>query len=117
LFNYPLVFEDLGEMIRARLGKEYVLNFVKPFGKGGDRNTLIFEKNSLTLSTVHGAKGYDAYVVFLAGADLFREDEAGRASFYVGATRAKLTLHVTGLKSAILTEAQQVIARARSLRV
>jgi superfamily I DNA and RNA helicase len=117
LFNYPLVFEDLGEMIRARLGKEYVLNFVKPFGKDGDQDTLIFKKNSLTLSTVHGAKGYDAYVVFLAGADLFREDEAGRASFYVGATRAKLTLHVTGLKSAILTEAQQVIARARSLRV
>jgi superfamily I DNA and RNA helicase len=116
LFNYPLVFEDLSDMIRARLGKEYLLNFVKPFGKGGDQDTFIFKEKCLTLSTVHGAKGYDAYVVFLAGADLFREDEAGRASFYVGATRAKLALHVTGLKSAVLTEAQQVIGRARSLR-
>ena len=116
LFNYPLVFEDLGDLIRARLGKEYLLNFVKPFGKDGDRDTFIFKEKSLTLSTVHGAKGYDAYVVFLAGADLFRDDEAGRASFYVGATRAKLVLHVTGLKSTILTETQQVIARARSLR-
>jgi len=67
------------------------------------------------MSTVPGAKGYDAHVVFLAGADTFRDDEAGRASFYVAATRAKLRLYISGLKSNLLTEVQQVIRRARTL--
>jgi len=61
-------------------------------------------------------KGYDAYVVFLAGVDTFREDEVGRASLYVGATRAKLTLYITGLNSRILTETERVISRSRALR-
>ena len=116
LFSQSLPFDDLGAMIRARVGLEDVRDFIKPYGEGEDRDNYIFREGCLTLSTVHGAKGYDAYVVFLAGVDLFNEDEAGRASFYVGATRAKLTLYISGLKSPILTETQLVVDRARSLR-
>jgi superfamily I DNA/RNA helicase len=93
-----------------------VRDFLRPFGKSGDRDNYIFRERCLTMSTVHGAKGYDAYIVFLAGVDLFKEDQVGRASFYVGATRAKLTLYITGLQCPLMTETQQVIARARSLR-
>jgi superfamily I DNA and RNA helicase len=67
------------------------------------------------MSTIPGAKGYDAHIVFLVGVQSFREDETGRASFYVAATRAKLVLHISGLKSNLLTEVQQVIRRARTL--
>lgn len=116
LFNYAEPFEDMGNLIRARLSSDSIEEFIRPYGQHADRNQLIFRENCLTLSTVHGAKGYDAYIVFLAGADLFRSDEAGRASFYVGATRAKLMLYVTGLNSGLLAETQRVINRARDLR-
>jgi superfamily I DNA and RNA helicase len=58
----------------------------------------LFKENHLTIATTKGAKGYDAYFVFLAGCDVFSADSAGRASFYVGATRSKLCLSVTGIE-------------------
>jgi superfamily I DNA/RNA helicase len=115
-FSYPLAFDDLGDIIRARVGVERIRQFIQPYGKRDDRNNYIFRENCLTMSTVHGAKGYDAYVVFLAGTDVFSEDEAGRATFYVGATRAKQVLYVTGRKCGLLAESQLVIQRARELR-
>src|SRR5690606_32769462 len=42
----------------------------------------------VTVSTVHSAKGYDAYVVLLASANEFKTDVTGRACFYVACTRA-----------------------------
>jgi superfamily I DNA and RNA helicase len=116
LFSYGEVFEDLGDLIRKRLGPEHIRDFCRPYGKHADRDAYIFKDKCLTLSTVHGAKGYDAYVVFLVGVDMFRSDEAGRASLYVGATRAKLKLYFTGLKSRLLTEAERAITHAQGLR-
>lgn len=116
VFNYALVFDDMAKIIRSRIGTEYIANFIQPYGNGEDRDSYIFKENCLTISTVHGAKGYDAYVVFLAGVDTFQEDEPGRASLYVGATRAKLVLYMTGLNSHVMTEARQVVARARVLK-
>lgn len=115
LFNSSGPFEDLGDLIRARVGPQYIEDFLRPY-KCAEKDKYIFRENCLTLSTVHGAKGYDAYIVFLAGADLFGPDETGRASFYVGATRAKLVLYVTGLNSGLLAETRRVINRARDLR-
>lgn len=57
----------------------------------------LFAPAQLTLSTVFGAKGYDAPVVFVVGADLFPYTKEGRAAFYVAATRAKLSLYVSGV--------------------
>lgn len=36
-------------------------------------------------------------MVFLLGTDLFDLDARGRATFYVGATRAKVLLYITGV--------------------
>jgi len=116
LFGYADKFERLPQMIRQRVGIEYVADFVQPFGESQDRDSYIFRPQCMTLSTVHGAKGYDSYVTFLAGVDLFRSDEAGRASLYVGATRSKLLLNVSGLSSPLMSEMERVIARARALR-
>lgn len=52
----------------------------------------------MTLATVEAAKGYDSPIVFLMGVDLFGENVEARARFYVGATRAKMHLFVTGVR-------------------
>lgn len=53
-----------------------------------DKDRIFGSPSVLTVSTVASAKGYDAYVVLLAAANEFTNDLIGRASFYVGCTRA-----------------------------
>lgn len=85
--------------------------FIEPFGKSADKHSYIFRPGALTLSTIYGAKGYDAPVVFVIGADRFATDTQGRAAFYVGATRAKLLLYITGVEhgQSLLTETKAVL--------
>jgi len=85
--------------------------FIEPYGKSADKQGYIFRPGYLTLSTVYGAKGYDAPVVFVIGADRFETDTKGRAALYVGTTRAKLLLYVTGVErgQSLLTETQAVL--------
>lgn len=51
----------------------------------------------LTLATLYTAKGYDAPIVFMIDTDYLEIGVLGRVAFYVGATRAKRYLLVTGL--------------------
>jgi superfamily I DNA and RNA helicase len=85
--------------------------FIEPYGTSVDKHGYIFRPGYLTLSTVYGAKGYDAPIVFLIGSDRFDTDTKGRAAFYVGATRAKLLLYVTGMErgQSLLTETKSVL--------
>jgi superfamily I DNA and RNA helicase len=53
-----------------------------------DQDRILKRRGCLTFSTVASAKGYDAYCVLLASANDFPTDVNGRASFYVGCTRA-----------------------------
>ncbi len=111
LFSYEAGFEDLCDKIRERDLNAVIQGFVKPFGKNdADKDSYIFRDGHLTISTTNGAKGYDAYVVFLAGANTFKTDEEGRASFYVGATRSKLVLYVSGVQGEknLLSEAVEL---------
>ena len=86
------------------------MEFVFPSGQDGDKDQYIFQKGKLTITNVYGAKGYDAPIVFLVGVDNFPTDKEGRASFYVGATRAKLHLYISGLDGgdSLLSEARSV---------
>jgi len=86
------------------------LKFTHPFGRYEDKDRYIFQPGCLTVSTVYGAKGYDAPIVFLVGADRFENNKGGRAGFYVAATRAKLLLYVTGIARghSLLTEARAI---------
>jgi hypothetical protein len=74
---------------------------IKPYGESSnpDKDRYIFEDGCLTLATVEAAKGYDSPVVFLMGVDLFGDNVEARARFYVGATRAKMHLFVSGIRS------------------
>jgi superfamily I DNA and RNA helicase len=104
-FLFP--WEALRDQIIKQIpGQEFVF----PSGKTGEKDTYIFQKGKLTITNVYGAKGYDAPLVFLVGTDGFTSDKEGRAAFYVGATRAKLHLYVSGLNinNSLLTEAESV---------
>ena len=103
-FNYGLLEQKVGTRLPD-------LQFVHPFGDHQqDKDRFILQPGCLTVSTVFGVKGYDAPIVFLAGADRFGVDRRGRAAFYVAATRAKLLLYVTGATGnrSLLDEARKV---------
>lgn len=110
LFHRKEDFEDLPNVITAKAKSDLIKGFMRPYGESPDRNEYIFREGYLTISTTHGAKGYDAQIVFLAAADLFGPEKQGRASFYVGATRAKMVLYITGLDrpDALITEAEAI---------
>lgn len=116
IFKNPRKYRKLLEMLREELSEEELEGFMQPY-RAGDQEHLdrfIFEPNHLTLTTPYGAKGYDAHVVFLVGADLFPaegDENVGRAAFYVAATRAKNVLYVSGVASeghSLLAEAEGV---------
>jgi superfamily I DNA and RNA helicase len=99
LFDREADFGDLDQLIRRLDQGRVIRGFVKPYNRNrADQDRYILQENHITISTTRGAKGYDAGLVFLVGADLFGRDPVGRASFYIGATRAKLALRVSGVQ-------------------
>ena len=102
-FNYELLKQKINKSLPY-------LEFILPFGNSPDKDRYIFQPRKLTITNVYGAKGYDAPIVFVAGVDRFTLDKEGRAAFYVGATRAKLRLYVSGIDGgeSLLREARQV---------
>ncbi len=89
--------DGLAEELTAALGSHGTIRFVDADHPENKRKPL-FEPGMLTLCTVASAKGYDAPLVFVMGADEFDADDQGRASFYVACTRAKLALVITGVQ-------------------
>ncbi len=98
------VLERVATALTRQLPRGTIAGLVRPY-REEEKDQYIFRGKHLTLSTVKSAKGYDAYVVFLVGAHVFRGDVEGRAAFYVGATRAKHLLTVTGTSGPLLEEA------------
>lgn len=88
--------DDLIPALERALGPGGAVRQVRSDDQDSKSKPLI-EDGTLTVSTIASAKGYDAPIVFLLGADTLSTDTKGRASFYVGATRAKLALTITGV--------------------
>jgi len=67
----------------------------------------VLKTGTLSMATISTAKGYDAPITILMDTDELATTMRGRAQFYVGVTRAKRYLIVTGVKSAgtLLSEA------------
>jgi superfamily I DNA and RNA helicase len=83
---------------------------------GNNRSTMdevLLVTGKLTISTIHAAKGYDVPLVILMDVDQLPSSVTGRALFYVGATRAKRYLVITGVKTpdSLLSEAQMIHRR------
>lgn len=88
--------DDLVPALERAIGEGHLVRQVRSDDADSKSRPLI-EDGTLTVSTIASAKGYDAPVVFLLGVDDLATDTKGRASFYVGATRSKLSLTVTGM--------------------
>jgi hypothetical protein len=77
-----------------------------------DQDRILRRRGCLPLSTVASAKGYDAYCTLLASADEFPADVTGRASFYVGCTRAIEYLEVFAHgRKGLVVELEKALAR------
>ena len=87
-------YEDLvGEISKSK----NVDGVVCPY-QSKEKDNYILQRGKITFSTIESAKGYDAPIVFLLGADLLPTDNRGRAEFYVGATRSRYKLFVSGVE-------------------
>lgn len=111
LFDRIDSYSDLASLISELDNQSSIQGYIHPYGGKTDRDQYIFQPDHLTISTIHGAKGYDAMVVFLVGVDQFSEAEQDRAAFYVGATRSKFALYLSGVEreSGLLNEANAVL--------
>lgn len=115
----------LQRAISERITEDNLDGFVLPFSQGNkeDLNRYIFQPKHLTISTIHGSKGYDAHVVFLIGTDNINrhvgQSGDARAAFYVAATRAKNILYISGVEKEtpnLLKEAQAMEKRLIELQ-
>lgn len=80
-----------------------------------EKDRPLGQRGRLTLSTVASAKGYDAYCVLLASANEFTTDVRGRASFYVGCTRAIEYLEVFAYeRKGLASEMEVVLGRLQA---
>lgn len=107
LILYPKkrIYDDLDAAFK---NSTVVSGIIRPHEE--DKDNFPFSSGYLTVSTIHSAKGLGAPVVFLIGVDQCQNDAPGRAAFYVGATRAKVKLFVTGVTGAntMIEESQYV---------
>ena len=95
-----LTLRQLLQLVKDRIPSDTLHGFVHSFDDNF-RRAFQFKRNHITVGKVSWLKGYEAPVVFLMAADTFGADPRGRASFYVGATRDKQLLYVSGVRSAI----------------
>lgn len=96
----------LGRSITDRLG-DIAIRYAF---EEAEKDRMAIQPEQLTVSTVASAKGYDAPAVILAGGDDFPDDIEGRASFYVGFTRAREWLYCTCAgKSPLMTELERAL--------
>ena len=108
--------KDLCESMNAKIqdklvSGKYIQRTIRPY-HDEDKGSSLFLPKCLTISTIHSAKGYDAPIVFFMGIDNLFNDEKGRATFYVGTTRAKYRVYLTGCnntKNTLLKEAEKVV--------
>lgn len=81
-----------------------------------DQDRILKRRGCLPFSTVASAKGYDAYCVLLASANDFPTDVSGRASFYVGCTRAIEYLEVFAhRRSGLVAELERALIQRDEL--
>jgi superfamily I DNA and RNA helicase len=117
LYRTNTDFEPLKLAAVELLAEQYSIRSVDK-SNSAQKNLPLLQDRTMTFCTVYSAKGYDAPVVIILGADLFGDDTESRAAFYVAATRAKIALYVFGVKNdnrpaPLLTE---IAAAAAALR-
>jgi hypothetical protein len=114
--------EAVGEIAAAlrRVGLPVHVPLKNGYDQGASdpRDQPLFRPGTITVSTIHSAKGHTAAICHLAAVELLEEDsEAGglefeqkqRATFHVAATRATFHLQLWGRECAVMREARAVL--------
>ena len=111
--------EDIVVLTKARWRSEKLADIIKNAGIAGvdgvhsvteAKDESLRQPGKISVSTIHSAKGYDAYCVLLVWSDTGDVDVAARACFYVAATRAIEYLVVFGTEqSTLLSEMKQAV--------
>ena len=81
--SWKRVFESARSITEAKIQSLEGVHVAKH-----NQDRRLRQRGYLSLSTVASAKGYDAYCTLLVASNDFTSDVKGRASFYVGCTRA-----------------------------
>jgi len=81
--SWKRVFESARSITEAKIQSLEGVHVAKD-----NQDRRLRQRGYLSLSTVASAKGYDAYCTLLVASNDFTADLKGRASFYVGCTRA-----------------------------
>jgi superfamily I DNA and RNA helicase len=107
LFEHQHEMQQLADILRTKIPQEQMKGVIVVNSNSPDKDSYLFREGHLTIATTRSAKGYDSPIVIMCSVDKFSNNTAGRASFYVGATRAKYLLYLTGTKygETLLTEA------------
>lgn len=86
---------QIAAAIAERIGEERV----RCVFEAAEKDRLAIQSDRISVSTVASAKGYDAPYVMLASLHDFTDDVEGRASLYVGCTRAREWLEVSAAEA------------------
>jgi hypothetical protein len=101
----------VGELVRALEGAGLTGVKVHNATAQENKDSLLNAPGGMALSTVHSAKGYDAYVVLIAAANDFHDAVEDRATFYVGCTRALEWLEIFAHeKAGLVVEMEKAVA-------
>jgi superfamily I DNA and RNA helicase len=104
---------ELANAIAGRIGPE----LVRCAFDDQERDSLAIQPNRVTVSTIASAKGYDAPYVLLASLEDFPNNLEGRASLYVGCTRAREWLDVSASSTtSLVREFESSLAATTSCR-
>ena len=103
---------QLAKAIGSRIGSERVRCAIDET----EKDKLVVQKDRLTVSTIASAKGYDAPFVLLASIEDCLAGIEGRATLYVGCTRAREWLEVSGNGTSALMRELQASAAAMGSR-
>lgn len=115
-----LGYQTLIDKLVKALPSEHFIGVALPQNTE-EKDKPVFRAKHITISTPHSVKGYDADVVYLIGVDYYNlmpsekySPAQSRAAFYVGATRAKSLLFLSGIKTqkaSLLQEAERYLER------
>lgn len=100
----------LARTIGSRIGDEKVRLVISE----DQKDQLVVREGAIAVSTTASAKGYDAPAVILAGAEEFEDEVSGRASMYVGCTRAREWLVFSSAgESPLVTEMARAVEASK----
>ncbi len=99
------------EELARRIAWEVGESMVRLVSATSQKDSLAVQQGTIAVSTVNSVKGYDAPCVLMVSGNEFSDSKKGRATFYVGCTRAREWLEVSSWgESTLMSEFERAVA-------